>query len=132
MSDIEDSYKNPRKHRVIHWNPEDEEAAEKSRSSRRKMITFGVMSGIFVAAVIATLILWKNPDEDAKALAGRLGITEEAVPERNFQEAFASRSKADLEMETAQIGLEKIRQMRVNHPILTTKLVAVELSLIHI
>ncbi|MEC7905929.1 MAG: hypothetical protein VYC82_01755 [Verrucomicrobiota bacterium] len=126
MSDIEDSYQNPRKHRVIHWNPEDEEAAEKARSSRRRMINFGVMSGIFVVAVIATLILWKDPDEDAKALADRLGITEEAVPERNFQEAFASRSKADLEMETAQIGLQKIRQMRVNHPILTTKLVAVE------
>jgi len=126
MSDIEDSYQNPRKHRVIHWNPEDEEAAERARQSRRRMIAFGVSSGIFVVAILAVLVLWQNPDEDTKALTDRLGITEEAVPERNFQEAFASRSKADLEMETAQTGLEKIRQMRVNHPILTTKLVAVE------
>ena len=125
MSD-EDSYQHPRKYRVIHWNPEDEEAAEKSRSSRRRMITFGVVSGIFCHGGYRCPNSVENPDEDAKALADRLGIAEEAVPERNFQETFASRSKADLEMETAQIGLEKIRQMRVNHPILTTKLVAVE------
>ena len=70
--------------------------------------------------------MWENPDGDAKALTNRLGLTQESVPEVPFQQAFASRSKADLELETANSGLEKIRQMRVNHPVLTTKLVAVE------
>ncbi len=126
MPDMEDSHQNPRKHRVIHWNPEDEEAAERARSSKRKLIAISVSAAVVVVLLVGVIALWENPDKDTKALTDRLGITDEAVPERTFQEAFASRSKADLELETAKSGLEKIRQMRVNHPILTTKLVAVE------
>lgn len=126
MSDMEEPSQTPRKHRIIHWNPEDEEAAEKARSSKNRMITLCIVAGVAAIAVISLIALWDNPDQDAKALATRLGVIDEALPERNFQEAFASRSKADLEMASAESGLEKIRQMRVNHPILTTKLVAVE------
>jgi len=126
MPDMEDSHQSPRKHRVIHWNPEDEEAAERARSSKRKLITISVSATVIVALLISVVVFWENPDEDTKALTDRLGITDEAIPERSFQEAFASRSKADLELETSKSGLEKIRQMRVNHPILTTKLVAIE------
>lgn len=126
MPDMEDPSRNPRKHRVIHWNPEDEEALEKARSSRNRLITMCAVAGVILIAIVSLATLWENPDEDAKDLARRFGVLEEELPERNFQEAFASRSKADLEMETAKTGLEKIRQMRVNHPILTTKLVAVE------
>lgn len=123
---MEESHQNPRKHRVIHWNPEDEEAAERARSSKRKLITISVFGAVIVVALISVVTLWENPDKDTKALTDRLGLTDVAVPERNFQDAFASRSKADFELDSAQSGLEKIRQMRVNHPILTTKLVAVE------
>ena len=126
MPDMEDPSQQPRKHRIIHWNPEDEEAAEKARSSRRRLITLSVLAGIAVIGVVSLIALWDNPDEDAKALATRLGVMEEELPERDFREAFASRSKADLEKANAESGLEKIRQMRVNHPILTTKLVSAE------
>ncbi len=126
MPDMEENHHNPRKHRVIHWNPEDEEAAERARSSKRKLIAVGVSAAVVVVLLVGVIALWENPDKDAKALTDRLGITDETVPEVPFQEAFASRSKADLELETAKSGLEKIRQMRVNHPVLTTKLVAVE------
>ena len=123
---MEENHQNPRKHRVIHWNPEDEEAAERARSSKRKLIAVGVSAAVVVVLLVSVIALWENPDKDAKALTDRLGITDETVPEVPFQQAFASRSKADLELETANSGLEKIRQMRVNHPVLTTKLVAVE------
>ena len=126
MPDMEENHQNPRKHRVIHWNPEDEEAAERARSSKRKLIAVGVSAAVVVVLLVSVIALWENPDKDAKALTDRLGITDETVPEVPFQQAFASRSKADLELETANSGLEKIRQMRVNHPVLTTKLVAVE------
>jgi tetratricopeptide (TPR) repeat protein len=126
MPDMEENHQNPRKHRVIHWNPEDEEAAERARSSKRKLIAVSVSAAIVVVLLVSVVALWENPDKDAKALTDRLGITDETVPEVPFQQAFASRSKADLELETANSGLEKIRQMRVNHPVLTTKLVAVE------
>ncbi len=126
MPDTEDSYQNPRKHKVIHWNPEDEEAAERARASRRKLITLGAVAGGVVIVLVFVAALWKNPDQDAKALTDRLGITEESVPERDFREAFASRSKADLEQDSAKSGLEKIRQMRVNHHVLTTRLLGVE------
>ena len=126
MPDMEENHQNPRKHRVIHWNPEDEEAAERARSSKRKSIAVGVSAAVVVVLLVSVIALWENPDKDAKALTDRLGITDETVPEVPFQQAFASRSKADLELETANSGLEKIRQMRVNHPVLTTKLVAVE------
>ncbi len=126
MPDMEDSHQNPRKHRVIHWNPEDEEAAERARSSKRKLITVSISAAVVVVLLVGVIAFWENPDQDAKALTDRLGITDEEVPQRTFQEAFASRSKADLELETAKSGLEKIRQMRVNHPILTTKLVSIE------
>lgn len=126
MPDMEENPQNPRKHRVIHWNPEDEEAAERARSSKRKLIAVGVSAAVVVLLLVSVIALWENPDKDAKALTDRLGITDETVPEVPFQQAFASRSKADLELETANSGLEKIRQMRVNHPVLTTKLVAVE------
>ena len=123
---MEENHQNPRKHRVIHWNPEDEDAAERARSSKRKLIAVGVSAAVFVVLLVSVIALWENPDEDAKALTDRLGLTDETVPEVPFQQAFASRSKADLELETSNSGLEKIRQMRVNHPVLTTKLVAVE------
>lgn len=126
MPDMEENHQNPRKHRVIHWNPEDEDAAERARSSKRKLIAVGVSAAVFVVLLVSVIALWENPDEDAKALTDRLGLTDETVPEVPFQQAFASRSKADLELETSNSGLEKIRQMRVNHPVLTTKLVAVE------
>ncbi len=126
MPDMEENHQNPRKHRVIHWNPEDEEAAERARSSKRKSIAVGVSAAVVVVLLVSVIALWENPDKDAKALTDRLGITDETMPEVPFQQAFASRSKADLELETANSGLEKIRQMRVNHPVLTTKLVAVE------
>lgn len=126
MPDMEENHQNPRKHRVIHWNPEDEEAAERARSSKRKLIAVGVSAAVVVVLLVSVIALWENPDKDAKALTDRLGITDETMPEVPFQQAFASRSKADLELETANSGLEKIRQMRVNHPVLTTKLVAVE------
>lgn len=126
MPDMEDPSQKQRKHRIIHWNPEDEEAAEKARSSRRRLITLSVLAGVAVIGIISLVTLWDNPDKDAKALATRLGVIEEELPERDFREAFASRSKADLEKSNAESGLEKIRQMRVNHPILTTKLVSVE------
>ncbi|QXD31806.1 tetratricopeptide repeat protein [Candidatus Pelagisphaera phototrophica] len=126
MPDMEENHQNPRKHRVIHWNPEDEDAAERARSSKRKLIAVGVSAAVFVVLLVSVIALWENPDEDAKALTDRLGLTDETVPEVTFQQAFASRSKADLELETSNSGLEKIRQMRVNHPVLTTKLVAVE------
>ena len=123
---MEENHQNPRKHRVIHWNPEDEDAAERARSSKRKLIAVGVSAAVVVILLVSVIALWENPDEDAKALTDRLGLTDETVPEVPFQQAFASRSKADLELETSNNGLEKIRQMRVNHPVLTTKLVAVE------
>ena len=126
MPDMEENHQNPRKHRVIHWNPEDEDAAERARSSKRKLIAVGVSAAVFVVLLVSVIAFWENPDEDAKALTDRLGLTDETVPEVPFQQAFASRSKADLELETSNSGLEKIRQMRVNHPVLTTKLVAVE------
>ncbi len=126
MPDSEDSHQNPRKHRVIHWNPEDEEAAERARASRRKLITMGVSAGVVLIAIVSIATLWKNPDQDTKEFTDRLGITEEAVPELDIQQTFANRSRADLEQDSAESGLEKIRQMRVNHPILTTKLVAVQ------
>ena len=126
MPDMEENHQNPRKHRVIHWNPEDEDAAERARSSKRKLIAVGVSVAVVVILLVSVIALWENPDEDAKALTDRLGLTDETVPEVPFQQAFASRSKADLELETSNNGLEKIRQMRVNHPVLTTKLVAVE------
>ncbi len=126
MPDMEENHQNPRKHRVIHWNPEDEDAAERARSSKRKLIAVGVSAAVFIVLLVGGIALWENPDGDAKALTNRLGLTQESVPEVPFQQAFASRSKADLELETANSGLEKIRQMRVNHPVLTTKLVAVE------
>ena len=126
MPDMEENHQNPRKHRVIHWNPEDEEAAERARSSKRKSIAVGVSAAVVVVLLVSVIALWENPDKDAKALTDRLGITDETMPVVPFQQAFASRSKADLELETANSGLEKIRQMRVNHPVLTTKLVAVE------
>ncbi len=126
MPDMEENHQNPRKHRVIHWNPEDEDAAERARSSKRKLIAVGVSAAVVVILLVSVIALWENPDEDAKALTDRLGLTDETVPEVPFQQAFASRSKADLELETSNSGLEKIRQMRVNHPVLTTKLVAVE------
>lgn len=126
MPDMEENHQNPRKHRVIHWNPEDEDAAERARSSKRKLIALGVSAAVVVILLVSVIALWENPDEDAKALTDRLGLTDETVPEVPFQQAFASRSKADLELETSNNGLEKIRQMRVNHPVLTTKLVAVE------
>ena len=126
MPDMEENHQNPRKHRVIHWNPEDEDAAERARSSKRKLIAVGVSAAVVVILLVSVIALWENPDEDAKALTDRLGLTDETVPEVPFQQAFASRSKADLELETSNNGLEKIRQMRVNHPVLTTKLVAVE------
>ena len=123
---MEENHQNPRKHRVIHWNPEDEDAAERARSSKRKLLAVGVSAAVVVVLLVSVITLWENPDGDAKALTNRLGLTDETVPEVPFQQAFASRSKADLELETANSGLEKIRQMRVNHPVLTTKLVAVE------
>ena len=126
MPDMEQNHQNPRKHRVIHWNPEDEDAAERARSSKRKLLAVGVSAAVVVVLLVSVITLWENPDGDAKALTNRLGFTDETVPEVPFQQAFASRSKADLELETANSGLEKIRQMRVNHPVLTTKLVAVE------
>ena len=126
MPDMEENHQNPRKHRVIHWNPEDEDAAERARSSKRKLLAVGVSAAVVVVLLVSVITLWENPDGDAKALTNRLGLTDETVPEVPFQQAFASRSKADLELETANSGLEKIRQMRVNHPVLTTKLVAVE------
>ena len=126
MPDMEENHQNPRKHRVIHWNPEDEDAAERARSSKRKLLAVGVSAAVVVVLLVSVITLWENPDGDAKALTNRLGLTDETVPEVPFQQAFASRSKADLELETSNSGLEKIRQMRVNHPVLTTKLVAVE------
>ena len=126
MPDMEDRSQTPRKRRIIHWNPEDEEAAERARSSRKRLITLCVAAGIVAIAVVSLIALWENPNQDAKALATRLGVIDEALPKQDFREAFASRSKADLEMASADSGLGKIRQMRVNHPILTTKLVSVE------
>jgi hypothetical protein len=97
MPDMEDPSQKQRKHRIIHWNPEDEEAAEKARSSRNRLITLSVIAGVVVIGVISLITLWDNPDKDAKALATRLGVMEEELPKRDFREAFASRAKADLE-----------------------------------
>ncbi|MDE0769272.1 MAG: hypothetical protein OSB19_12880, partial [Opitutaceae bacterium] len=79
---MEDPSQKQRKHRIIHWNPEDEEAAEKARSSRNRLITLSVIAGVVVIGVISLITLWDNPDKDAKALATRLGVMEEELPKR--------------------------------------------------
>jgi hypothetical protein len=62
MPDMEENHQNPRKHRVIHWNPEDEEAAERARSSKRKLIAVGVSAAVVVVLLVSVIALWENPD----------------------------------------------------------------------
>ncbi|MCH6258303.1 hypothetical protein MLD52_17205 [Puniceicoccaceae bacterium K14] len=119
----QNSSDSPKKHKVIHWNPEDEEKLESQSSSSKKLLIFGVVAitAILVAGglgfyAISTQTNAGDNERDGQASPG----------EPNIQEAFVSRSKADFAQETTTKKIEAAREMPANHQVLTQKLIAVE------
>lgn len=121
MPNHDNSSLKPKKHKVIHWNPEDDEGQETTSNANKKLAVGG---GIAVFAIIffgllGYFALTKTGE------AQRSGASGETSREEDVQEAFASRSKADFARETTTQKLDAARQMPVTHPVLTQMLIAI-------
>ncbi len=123
MPNQDNSSPQPKKHKVIHWNPEDEEGSDGSPSSNKTLAVGGSIAAlaIIVFGLLGYIALNRLGDDSARS-SNPDALTEE----EGLQEAFVSRSKADFAMETTTQKLEAARQMPVTHPILTQMLIAIE------
>ena len=127
MPDLDDSPETARKHRVIHWDPESDENAEKANATKTRAIIIGVTICVLIVTLAGGSIIWSNLREEAKTMAAAIGvIDEEQPPQGNIQEVYAIRSKADMLAEIVGKKMREIRTTKTNHPVLTNQLIAIE------
>jgi len=127
MPDLDDSQDSARKHKVIHWNPENDDGTDKTNATKTRAIIIGV--SIIVAVVLAAggSFIWKNIQDEAKTLAASMGVIDpEKEPQGNIQEVYQLRSRADMLAEIVGKKMREIRSTKTNHPILTNQLIAIE------
>jgi len=127
MPDPKDPSGQPRKHRVIHWNPEEDESQENADRPFGKLLAAGgalfVAVLIFAALAAFDVVAFAPSDGGGGQPASQQGAGQARA---NAQQEFVSRSKAEFVRESTLSSLEEIRRMPAEHPSLLQKLIGIE------
>jgi tetratricopeptide (TPR) repeat protein len=115
-----------KKRRVIHWNPEADQAPVKSRWSWKRVLgwTVGGFFGLLIAAgvVIRVAKLVLGP----QIFQSRAEVAANAPTAADANLGYISETKAEFTHETAAKGLAEIRRLPRDHPVQLQRLILIE------
>lgn len=127
--DLEDPSQLPRKHRVIHWNPEDEEGQSKASSGLKSYVP-AIAGGLAIVVMLAGayfLFFYDAGRGDNRSGDGSGSSVQTSDPRRAFESVSYARGKQDSIMRK----LDAARQMPTGgHDVLRQMLINIEKEMI--
>ncbi|MEM9159719.1 MAG: hypothetical protein AAGB46_11795 [Verrucomicrobiota bacterium] len=120
MSDNEESSSQPKKHKVIHWNPEDDDSSVNSGNSGLK-ITIAIMAFVLIAALGGGYMYIQNLEAEREQ---NIATSQPNAPDQEVQE-FMLRSQATQLFASTQKNLEAAQQVPPGHPTLRNEIIGI-------
>ncbi|MDQ8182086.1 hypothetical protein [Pelagicoccus sp. SDUM812005] len=125
MADLQDpSQQTPKKHKVIHWNPEEDDLGSNAKPAVKAYLGGAIVALVIVGIGVISYFLfyYTPPSSNAEAIAAA-GAAAEADPRR----AFESVSRAQGVKDSVDRKLEAARQMPITgNEVLRQKLINIE------
>ena len=118
----------PKKHRVIHWNPEDDENLEKANNSTSKYIAAGVIALVVIVGSMLAYKVVLGGNSMEYPTDGQVVLSEDGTPQQNFQQAFVSRAKAEMRLDSTSKKMKEIERMTTNHGDLRDMLINISIE----
>lgn len=118
-----------KKHRIIHWNPEAENAPKRRRWTAPRIAAWSI-GGLIALFLVAAVVI-----RGAKFVFGpgvfqpQMASTSDEGP-GDPSAAFVSRSRAELSRETADRALAELKRMPQDHPVQLQKMVLMQKAFI--
>ncbi len=128
MPDQDEPPLTPKKHRVIHWNPEDDENLEKASTSTSKYIALGIVALVVVVGSMVAYKLVLGGSGSDYASDGEVILNQDGVPQQNFQEAFVSRAKAEMMLDSTSKKMKEVERMTTTHGDLRDMLINISIE----